>query len=187
MQEKQEILICDERWEWVIGYVGEFEISNIGNVRSYKKYGHNNRLKEPKPIKPCKDGRGYFNFTARLNGKPKVLLIHIELAKAFIPNPNNYKLVRHLNDIKADNRQINLAWGTHKDNREDGIKNGKHFHEIGKRPVVAKLNPKLVEFIFNAPYTAQSLSSKFYVSVSTIHKIRQGRNWNRITGLPYKK
>ena len=36
--------------------------------------------------------------------------IHNEVAKAFLPNPNNYKYVRHINKIKDDNRLENLQW-----------------------------------------------------------------------------
>lgn len=42
---------------------------------------------------------------------------------AYIPNPNNYPIVRHLNDNPLDNRLANLAWGTQKDNVKDSIKN----------------------------------------------------------------
>jgi len=177
-----------EIWASVKEYAKEFEISTNGNVRSYKGVGRYPKLKEvPKPIKPCMDGRGYFNFTVRKDGKPKVLLVHIEMAKAFIPNPNNYKLVRHLNDIKSDNRISNLAWGTHIDNREDGILNGKHFHEKGKRAAQRKLMEFDVLKIFNSKINNCELGRIYGVTESTISKIKLGRTWNKTTGLKRKK
>ena len=53
----------------------------------------------------------------------KTIYIHRILAQAFIPNPNNYPVVRHLNDNKNDWRLENLIWGTPSDNIQDCIKN----------------------------------------------------------------
>lgn len=32
------------------------------------------------------------------------------VAELYVPNPNNYKFVRHINGIKFDNRPSNLMW-----------------------------------------------------------------------------
>ena len=60
------------------------------------------------------------------------IYIHRLLAQAFIPNPNNYPVVRHLNDNKNDWRLENLAWGTTSDNTQDSIKNNRH----NNKPVI---------------------------------------------------
>lgn len=177
-----------EKWHGASIKPDYYEISTLGNVRSFVQY-HGRRLPitrrvVPKLIKPCRDGRGYYNFTVSLNGKPKTLLIHIEMAKAFIPNPHNYKLVRHINDIKSDNRIENLSWGTHSHNMEDSIKNGKHFHHTGN--VRSKLSKENVLYIINSKETNCELGRKFSVSESTISKIRLGRNHIHITKIKYK-
>lgn len=72
------------------------------------------------------DGNGYLKVGLSKDGKVFNIRIHILLAKMFIPNPHNYRLVRHLNDIKTDNRLENLAWGTDKHNADDCVRNGHH-------------------------------------------------------------
>ena len=73
------------------------------------------------------------------DGRQKTYKIHVIKAKAFLfgPNPLSYNVVRHLNDVKTDNRLINLAWGTQSDNVRDCIKNGNFNYEaiaiIGKK------------------------------------------------------
>lgn len=49
-------------------------------------------------------------------------LIHRLVAQAFIPNPNSYAEVNHINYIKTDNRVENLEWCTHRDNNLHSFK-----------------------------------------------------------------
>lgn len=84
----------------------------------------------------CRDGKilkdhfgdDHGHLSTRLtDGKRKAeRYTHRIVAEAFIPNPNNYPIVRHLNDDPSDNRAVNLAWGTQKDNHYDSVRNGTH-------------------------------------------------------------
>lgn len=84
----------------------------------------------------------------RDDGTRSVQLLHRLLAKTFIPNPNGYLLVRHLDDNKLNNTLSNLAWGTYKDNLEDAKRNNKYkglsveainkSHELQRKRVWAK-------------------------------------------------
>ena len=42
--------------------------------------------------------------------------LHRLVAKRYIPNPDEYKVVHHLNHNKQDNRVENLEWKSHSDN-----------------------------------------------------------------------
>ena len=64
-------------------------------------------------------------FMRNDDGKQVECRIHRLLAIVFIPNPNNYPLVCHRNDIKTDNRIENLYWGTYADNTRDRFINAK--------------------------------------------------------------
>lgn len=55
-------------------------------------------------------------------------LVHRLMAEHFLGIPENTPIVRHLNDVKDDNRLENLAWGTHSDNLHDAVRNGKKRH-----------------------------------------------------------
>lgn len=167
--------MSNENWKWVIGFEGLYEVSDMGRVKSYKGMGRMPKLQiTPRLIKPCKDGRGYYNFSVRNGSKYMVLYIHIEAAKSFIPNPNNLKFVRHLNDIKSDNAISNLAWGNHSDNMQDAIRNKvnptKHYFGDG-----------LILFMYNAPYSACSIARRYNVSPSMVTKIRTGRAYAWLT------
>lgn len=110
----------DEYWSKLDEYDGEHYISSMGRVCSinscYKK-GY-------KFIGNDLSSDGYPNVGLCKNRKWNNKKIHRLMAEHFIPNPDDYPLVRHLNDIKTDNRVENLAWGTFSDNMHDCIKNG---------------------------------------------------------------
>ena len=83
-----------------------------------------------KVMKISPDKYGYRVVTLQAqNNKHRRCRIHVLKAKAFIysPNPLGANMVRHLNDVKTDNRLENLAWGTLSDNVQDCIRNG-HYN-----------------------------------------------------------
>ena len=88
-----------------------------------------------KILKVGLDTNGYKLICLRtIEGKKKTCRIHILKAKAFLfgPNPLGYNVVRHLNDVKTDNRLINLAWGSYSDNIKDSMRNGKFNYDAAK-------------------------------------------------------
>lgn len=57
--------------------------------------------------------------------------VHILVAKAFIPNPNNLPIVGHKNNIKNDNRVENLYWTTIKENTQKAVNDGLMVNKKG--------------------------------------------------------
>ena len=89
-----------------------------------------------KMMKISLDDKGYKRVNLMtIDGKYRTCRVHVLKAKAFLfsPNPLNYNVVRHLNDIKTDNRLENLAWGTVSDNVQDSIRNGHYNYEAAAR------------------------------------------------------
>ena len=50
--------------------------------------------------------------------------IHVLLAKAYIPNPNNYPVVMHLDNNKTNYSLDNLKWGTISENTQAAFNDG---------------------------------------------------------------
>jgi hypothetical protein len=59
---------------------------------------------------------GYYRVSLTKDNKRKKTMLHRLIAEQFIPNPNNYKNVDHINGIKTDNRIENLRWCSQADN-----------------------------------------------------------------------
>lgn len=105
----------EEIWKIIEGYEN-YSISNLGRIKKGDiKVINENREVSYKPVllNPSTNAHGYKKVSIRDNeGNRKTHLIHRLVAIAFIPNPNNYKIINHKNEIKKDNRVDNLEWCT---------------------------------------------------------------------------
>lgn len=108
----------EEKW-WYIDEVPGYMISNCGRVWSEKS----RCFVKPKPM----DRKGHMGVCLSVNGKRRYFYLHRLMGNVFIPNPDKYPIVRHLNDIPYDNEIDNLAWGTQRDNVMDAKRNGRTF------------------------------------------------------------
>ena len=75
-------------------------------------------------IKAQPNPKGYLVVRTTINRTKHSFKIHREVAKAFIPNPDNKEQVNHINGIKSDNRVENLEWVTNQENADHAIKTG---------------------------------------------------------------
>ena len=145
-----------EIYKDIEGYENLYQISNLGNVKSFQ-------TGKEKILKPNKTKKGYLRIELWKQGKYKKYLVHRLVAQAFIPNPNLYPVVRHINDNPDDNRAENLRWGTQYDNVHDCIqRNGmnysgmREYNNSRKTPIVAtRVNDGLVRV-----FDSQSDASK---------------------------
>ena len=101
----------NEEWRAVPGYEGFYEISNLGRIRNIKKSHILNTYMQK---------NGYKAIVLCRNKMHKHWLVHRLVAQAFIPNPNNWPVINHINEIKDDNRVGNLEWCTRSYNSRYG-------------------------------------------------------------------
>ena len=74
-------------------------------------------------LKPKIDKAGYANVTFCDKGKRRYFKVHQLVARMFIPNPNNYDQVNHLDENKLNNDVSNLEWSTPYLNSNYGSRN----------------------------------------------------------------
>lgn len=110
-----------EIWKPIDGYDGRYEVSTLGNVRSFAIYHTEGKL-----LKGGVDRAGYRKvYLIDSSGKGRWHLVHRLVAEAFIENTNNYPQVNHIDEDKANNRVDNLEWCTISYNVNYGARNAK--------------------------------------------------------------
>lgn len=168
-----------EVWRPISEYPN-YEVSNFGRVRSINHIDKLNRVREGKILKPCFDSNGnYLHVNLRKDGKQKSTNVHRLVAITFIPNPNNYTDINHIDRDKTNNCVSNLEWCTRKYNNEysnTGFKGGEENPS-------SKITKEVATFIRenhipNDPnFGTTALSKRFGISLSEVSAIAHRKRW----------
>lgn len=164
----ESIRLEGEEWRDVVGYEGYYMVSNrerIAAIRTYFEYVRNGKIFRKKmtphicstSIAPSTP---YRRMTFVMGGKHNTELFHVIVARAFVPNPNNYPLVDHIDDNPKNNKPENLQWVTYKMN------NSKPHHRMAcSLSNMGRVDPK------RKPIVAirDGVAEKFYSSMFEAH------------------
>ena len=114
-----------EIWKDIPGYEGFYQVSDLGNVRSYdmvvNNCGSTKSIRKGKMLSKTKI-KGYERVHLCKDGKTRQYYAHRLVLSTFLPNPDPERLteVNHKNEDKSDNRLCNLEWCDRKYNNNYG-------------------------------------------------------------------
>jgi hypothetical protein len=162
-----------EEWKNIKEF-NDYQISNLGNIRSLKK--NNIRI-----LKPCLNNNGYY-YVSLYKKKRYTFSIHQLVAETFL----NHKIyghkiiVNHINFNKLDNRVKNLELITSRENSSNYIKINKTSKYVG----VSKIKNKFLSQIriknFNIKigfFDDEYIAHKSYlIAVENIEKFKISDN-----------
>lgn len=172
-----------EIWKPIEGHPN-YEVSSEGRIKSKDQtvrgpHG-STQVRKGRILKPWQSTNGYLMIQLTNN---KRVMVHREVAKAFVENPHNKQCVNHINGDKTDPRAINLEWVTYSENMV-------HAKETGladDRVSVKQIDPNTKEVI--AVYESLKEASKTtginYSSLAYCargkYKTSGGYIWERVT------
>ncbi len=153
----------------------EYTITRDGEV--FGKYG--NKI----TLRPSTDG--YASYTAGRKGNRTRAFVHRLVAKYFVPNPNNYSDVDHLDSNRMNPSADNLEWVSHEENIKRAYARGNHIgRAVGEKNCKCKLNRNIVKqlriqyWFYGLSITA--LSKIHDIPWSTVNNIVKGYTWKHI-------
>lgn len=115
----------------IVGFKDYF-ITKNGKVFSNKR-----SILNEMTLKSDKDG--YLEVGLYRDNKRWFRRVHRLVGKTYIPNPNRYPQINHINGVTSDNRVENLEWCTVSQN----IKHS--FDELGREPNITTNKPLQLE------------------------------------------
>lgn len=114
-----------EYWKPIPGYIGLYEVSSFGRVRSLDRLIDNHRgvyIKKGRILKLSVTTCGYIFLHLYKDGSKKMFLVHRLVWLAFNGTVPEGLQVNHINEDKTDNRLENLNLMTPKENMNYGTR-----------------------------------------------------------------
>ena len=173
-----------EIWKTIQDYGGLYQVSNTGKVRDLK-----NHIKSV-----YKNNKGYVCLSLYYNRKTYHPTVHRLVAKAFIPNPNNYEQVNHKDCNKENNSVENLEWCNQRYNYNEGMKTFQYSKN--EEHYFAKLKNSDIPIIYELyklGFTRVTVAKIFSINPSSLEAIEKrisyrelGYNFKAIKLTKYK-
>lgn len=134
-----------EIWKDIPNYENLYQISNLGNVKSYSN---------SKVLKTSPNSCGYYKVQLYKNKKSKMFYVHRLVAIAFIPNLENKSQINHIDGNKSNNVVSNLEWCTASENQLHAIKHNlrKSSPMLGRKGALSPRSKKIMQYDKNGNF-----------------------------------
>ena len=180
-------MIRIEEWKDINGYVGFYQVSSFGNVRSLDRISKRDYRGDKKTLgiylKAMVTKKGYLRVDLNKESKRKSHSIHRLVAQAFVINPENKAQVNHKDGDKTNNYDLNLEWNTNQENQKHAYKTGLNIPKPGEENYFSKLKNSDILYIRSAECRSKKLkelSEELKVSITTISDIKNRKIWTHL-------
>lgn len=168
-----------ELWRDIPGYVGAYQVSSLGRVRSLPRFVPvHDSTGEVMCARSCPgkvlrqavcDRAGH--LSVHLGKYCRGIPVHQLVMLAFFGPPPPGMEAMHLNGNPKDNRPENLKYGTHSENMVDMCRSGKGNMKLTPEEV------RQIRFGLSCGWSPRELAEVYGVSASCIRRVRKGRRY----------
>lgn len=161
--------MAEEIWKEIPGFP-DYEVSNLGQVRSYKRKNYPGYI-----LRPAKPRKGYRNLGLMKNrDKYQVKVSYLVLLAFLGPRPPGLE-VCHNNGDPHDDRLDNLRYDTHLANMQDAILHGSSSRMGSDRRLASDQVRAIRARYASRHQTTTELAEKYQVSTSVISHVLTGQ------------
>jgi len=159
-----------EEWKPIKGWK-YYEVSTFGKVKSIMFVNNICKKKRDKILKTVISKKQREYVSLKQDGYRKNCTVHRLVAEAFIPNPNNYPQINHIDGNPTNNIVSNLEWCTGSHNAKHAYINDltklKSYNESKKKSIIRSDGK-----VYDCAYSA---ASELKCSVCSIRDCLKGR------------
>ena len=123
-------------WRDIDGFEGLYQVNREGEVKSLQGWNGHSYIRRERLIKPTMTTTGYKKVDLMKDGKKKTLKLHRVIANAFIPNPNKYPVINHIDGNPLNNTIENLEWCTQRANCQHAYDTGLHKKKLNELSII---------------------------------------------------
>lgn len=166
-----------EIWLPIIGYENEYEISNLGRVKSLARvisHRQGTANKKERILRPLADRKGYLFVILCKEKRREHKWIARLVGIHFISNPENKPVVNHKKGNVKDNRASQLEWVTLSENTIHAYETGLQKRLLTKEQVIYIRDQK------RKGATAVDIAKKFNVRYEIIVEVAANRLYKNI-------
>ena len=172
-----------EVWLDVIGYVGFYQISNLGRIWSVPRLDCRRVPRGGHLLKTwvCKS-TGYLKCSLRANGKFEPSCVHWIVAAAFLgPRPEGQE-VCHEDGVRNHCELLNLHYGTRLENNHVKIAHGTMLYgEKNHATKLTEMKVRVIKARIKAGERGADIARDFSVTKELIYSIAKGNIWKQVT------
>jgi len=171
-----------EIWKEINGYNGDYFISNLGRIKSFKKCrGISERI-----LKQGIDSCGYLRVNLSNNGKEEIKRVHKLVYEIFTGKPLISEFIHHKDKNKLNNFLDNLELidrGKHSKKHNKGIKKLKGIMYGEKSPNHKLTEKDIIEIkidLNEGILTQKEIAKRFGVDQTTVSLIKNNKIWKNL-------
>lgn len=143
-----------EVWRDIPGYENYYQVSNLGNVKSYRTC---------KVLKTPVASNGYKVLNLCVGGQ-KMFTVHSLVAMAFI-GQSNRQTINHIDGNKLNNRLDNLELVSYRDNNVHALNMGLRSRKIKRDDV------PVIKSLYHSGTTKTQIARNYNVNIKTIDNV----------------
>jgi uncharacterized protein YwbE len=157
-----------EVWKAVPGYEGQYEVSDQGRVRSFRRNSQGHILK------PGRMPAGHLSVAL---GRGNSQCVHKLVLLAFVGAAPERHECLHINGVPNDNRLPNLRWGTRSENNVDAV-----LHQRRGKLTESQVKDIRARVKSEGRGVGRQLASEYGVHETTISAVKVRRHYDFFVG-----